>query len=157
MRIRRLILAVWLFLLPSFPVYGLNLNPSRQITPVPDSCPLADRVFNVAWLPKALNNQVFEIGYTGAVTRAAELSEAGPCPVDVLYTAPIMAMAEEQAELIEQVTQIPGIDAIGVSCIDPAICVEPINAAVAKALDIDLPFSPPAVEQSRARFSILQG
>lgn len=131
MRLRQLIIA--LILVSSHPTSALALQPG---TPGPVRCPLEDGVFNVAWLPKALNNQVFELGRIGAETRAAELSEVGPCRIEVLYTAPITALAEEQARLIEEITQIQGIDAIGLSCIDPEICIEPINAAVAKGIPV---------------------
>lgn len=131
MRLQRLIMSF--VLLSSLQTAMLVL---QQDTPTPQTCRLDDGVFNVAWLPKALNNQVFELGRIGAETRATELSEAGPCLVEVLYTAPITALAEEQAKLIEQITQIQGIDAIGVSCIDPEICVEPINAAAAEGIPV---------------------
>lgn len=131
MRLHILVMSFILFF--PFHMSVLVLQPD---TPVPVRCPLEDGVFNVAWLPKALNNQVFELGRIGAETRAAELSAAGPCSVEVLYTAPITALAEEQAELIEQIIQIQGIDAIGVSCIDPEICIEPINAAVAEGIPV---------------------
>src|SRR5690349_2396168 len=93
------------------------------------TCP-DDGVFNIAWIPKALDNPVFELGRIGALTRAAELSEEGDCPVDVLVAAPLSTEAEPQVELLEEVIALDGIDAIGVSCIDADACIEPINAAI---------------------------
>jgi ribose transport system substrate-binding protein len=110
----------------------------QTATPYPTlaACPLDDGVLNIAWIPKALNNPVFELGRIGAETRAAELTEAGPCKVEILYAAPMSSTAEEQATLLTQVIDMDGIDAIGVSCIDPEICVDPINAAVDEGLAV---------------------
>ncbi len=107
---------------------------AQDSTPYPtlESCPLDDGVFTVAWIPKALNNPVFELGRIAAETRADELTEEGPCKVEVFYAAPMSSTAEEQAGLISDVAQLDNIDAIGVSCIDPEICIEPINQAVAE-------------------------
>lgn len=93
-------------------------------------CPLEDGVLNIAWIPKALNNPVFELGRIGAETRASELTEEGPCAVEVLAVAPLRTTAEAQAELLMEVIDLGNIDAIGVSCIDPEICVDPINSAI---------------------------
>jgi ribose transport system substrate-binding protein len=79
---------------------------------------------------------VFELGRIGSITRAEELTEQGPCEVEIFYTAPMSSTAEDQADLILQVADIDGMDAIGVSCIDPDICVEPINTAVEKGLAV---------------------
>ncbi|MBI5959700.1 MAG: sugar-binding protein [Chloroflexi bacterium] len=104
--------------------------------PVLTDCPLEDGVFNIAWIPKALNNPVFELGRIGAEIRATELTEIGPCEVEVFYAAPMNATAEEQAELLLEAADLEGLDAIGVSCIDPEICVDPINVAVEKGLAV---------------------
>jgi ribose transport system substrate-binding protein len=110
----------------------------QAATPYPTlaACPLEDGVLNVAWIPKALNNPVFELGHVAAEARAAELTEAGPCDVEIFYAAPMSSTAEEQAQLITDIADMEGMDAIGVSCIDPDICVEPINAAVEKGLAV---------------------
>jgi ribose transport system substrate-binding protein len=120
--------------LSSFPMAAAQDEP----TPYPTlaACPLDDGVLNVAWIPKALNNPVFELGRIGAETRADELSADSPCQVEILYTAPMTSTAEDQAALINQVADLAGLDAIGVSCIDPDICVEPINAAVEKGVAV---------------------
>jgi ribose transport system substrate-binding protein len=129
-----------LFILISAMVLAFSSLPAAvaqdEPTPYPtlESCPLDDGVLNIAWIPKALNNPVFELGRIGAETRAEELSAEGPCEVEILYTAPMSSTAEDQAELINEVADLDGLDAIGVSCIDPDICVEPINAAIEKEL-----------------------
>src|SRR5512145_2014192 len=40
--------------------------------------PLADGKITIAWIPKALNNPVFEIGKVGAEKKAEELTAQGP-------------------------------------------------------------------------------
>lgn len=101
-------------------------------TPYPPlkECPLADGVLTIAWIPKALNNPVFELGRIGAMTRAEELTKAGPCDVQIFYAAPMNATAEDQAILVAEVAELEEIDAIGVSCIEPEACIEPINKAI---------------------------
>src|SRR5690606_27513464 len=46
---------------------------------------LEDNKLTIAWIPKALNNPVFEIGRVGAETKAAELTEQGPYEVEIVY------------------------------------------------------------------------
>lgn len=132
-----------LFVLLTLLIGSLSSLPAlsaqdQTATPYPTlaACPLKDGVFNVAWIPKALNNPVFELGRVAAETRAADLTEAGPCKVEILYAAPMSSTAEEQAKLLTEVADMEGMDAIGVSCIDPEACVEPINAAVEKGLAV---------------------
>jgi ribose transport system substrate-binding protein len=114
------------------------LAQDSEPTPFPtlDACPLEDGTLTVAWIPKALNNPVFELGRIGAETRAAELTEEGPCTVEIFYAAPMSTTAEDQAKLIGQVAGLDNIDAIGVSCIDPDICIEPINAAIEAGIPV---------------------
>lgn len=108
-------------------------DPEPTYPPL-ETCPLEDNVLTIAWIPKALNNPVFELGRVGAMTRAEELTEEGPCEVEIIYAAPMATTAEAQADLIHDVAELDTVDAIGVSCIDPDICVEPINAAVDKGI-----------------------
>jgi len=83
----------------------------------------------IAWIPKALNNPVFELGRAGAVQRAAELTAAGPVEVQVLVYGSVASDAAEQARVVEDVIA-RGVDAIAISCNDPTACVDPINKAV---------------------------
>ena len=104
-------------------------------TAAQDDCPVADGVITIAWIPKALSNPVFEIGREGAEVRAAELSEESPCEVEIFYTGPMDTVAEEQADLLNELVTRGEVDAIAVSCIEPDTCIEPINAAV----DVGIP------------------
>jgi ribose transport system substrate-binding protein len=94
------------------------------------TCPLADDTFTIAWIPKALDNPVFELGRVGSETRADELSQTSPCAVEIFVAAPLRADAVEQVELIYDLIELQTIDAIGISCVDAVACIEPINAAI---------------------------
>jgi len=95
----------------------------------------APRPLTIAWIPKALNNPVFELGQEGALQKAAELTAGGPVPVNVLYVGPIASDAAEQVRVVEDVIR-RGVDAIAISCDDPTACVEPINKAVAAGIPV---------------------
>ncbi len=96
---------------------------------------LADGKLVIAWIPKALNNPVFELGKVGAETKAKELTEKGPYTVEILYTGSVASDMAEQARVIEDVIA-KGVDAIGVSCNDPTGCEDPINKAVAAGITV---------------------
>lgn len=95
---------------------------------------LEDGVIRIAWIPKALDNPVFELGRRGAEAKAAELTAQGPYQVEILYTASVKSDIAEQAAVMEGV--IGQVDAIGVSCNEPSGCVDPINKAVAAGLPV---------------------
>ena len=44
---------------------------------------LADGKITIAWIPKALNNPVFELGRDGALVKADELTAQGPYEVEI--------------------------------------------------------------------------
>jgi ribose transport system substrate-binding protein len=89
----------------------------------------------IAWIPKALNNPVFELGRVGALQRAAELTAAGPIEVEVLVYGTVAADAAEQARVVEDVIA-RGVDAIAISCNDPTACLDPINKAVEAGISV---------------------
>jgi ribose transport system substrate-binding protein len=89
----------------------------------------------IAWIPKALNNPVFELGRTGALQKAKELSAAGPYQVEVDYVGSVASDAAEQARVVEDVIA-KGVDAIGISCNDPTGCEDPIKKALAAGIDV---------------------
>jgi ribose transport system substrate-binding protein len=93
------------------------------------------RPLTIAWIPKALNNPVFELGREGALSKAAELTARGGAPVKVLYVGPVASDAAEQVRVVEDVIA-RGVDAIAISCDDPTACVEPINKAVASGIPV---------------------
>lgn len=82
-----------------------------------------------AWIPKALNNPVFELGRDGAFKRAEELSKQGPYKVEVLYVGSVASDATEQARVVEDVVARK-VDGIGISCNDPTALIDVINKAV---------------------------
>jgi ribose transport system substrate-binding protein len=83
----------------------------------------------IAWIPKALNNPVFEVGRQGAIRKAAELTAAGPLDIEVLYVGSVASDGAEQARVVDDVIA-RGVDAIAISCDDPTACIDPINRAV---------------------------
>ncbi len=89
----------------------------------------------IAWIPKALNNPVFELGREGAFKKAEELTAAGPIAVEVLYVGSVASDAAEQARVVEDVIA-KGVDAIGISCNDPTACEDPINKAVKAGIPV---------------------
>ncbi len=103
--------------------------PEGEMAAAPMADALADGKLTIAWIPKALNNPVFEIGKVGAETKAKELTAAGPYEVEILYTASVASDAAEQARVMEDALAA-GVDAIGVSCNDPTACIDPINKAI---------------------------
>ncbi len=100
---------------------GRETGPSRTLT--------------IAWIPKAMNNPIFELGYRGALKRAEELSARGPVRVHILYVAPVSADAAEQVRVMEDVI-VRGVDAIAISCIDPVACRDPIDKAVKAGIPV---------------------
>ncbi len=71
----------------------------------------ARRKITIAWIPKGLNNPVFEVGRLGAIQKAAELSANGPIDVEVLYAGPVNSDGAEQARVVDDVVA-RGVDAI---------------------------------------------
>jgi ribose transport system substrate-binding protein len=93
------------------------------------------RKITIAWIPKALNNPVFEVGKAGAIQKAAELSAKGPVDVEVMYVGPVASDAAEQARVVDDVIARK-VDAIAISCDDPTACIDPINRAVAAGIPV---------------------
>jgi ribose transport system substrate-binding protein len=89
----------------------------------------------IAWIPKALNNPVFEIGRDGAFKKAEELTASTGAEVEVLYVGSVASDMAEQARVVEDVIA-KGVDAIGISCNDPTGCEDPINKAVEAGIPV---------------------
>jgi ribose transport system substrate-binding protein len=89
----------------------------------------------IAWIPKALNNPVFEVGRDGAFKKAEELTAATDTEVVIDYVGSVASDAAEQARVVEDVIA-KGVDAIGISCNDPTACEDPINKAVAAGIPV---------------------
>ncbi|MCS6844154.1 MAG: sugar-binding protein [Caldilineales bacterium] len=96
---------------------------------------LADGKITIAWIPKALNNPVFELGKVGAEKKAEELTKAGPYEVEVIYIGSVASDMAEQARVVEDVVA-RGVDAIGISCNDPTGCEDPIKKALAAGVEV---------------------
>ncbi|HEY8426670.1 MAG TPA: sugar-binding protein [Limnochordales bacterium] len=88
-----------------------------------------------AWIPKALNNPVFELGRDGAFQKARELTAQGPYTVEVLYVGSVASDAAEQVRVIEDVIA-RGVDGIAVSANDPTALTDVINKAVAAGIPV---------------------
>jgi ribose transport system substrate-binding protein len=93
------------------------------------------RTLTIAWIPKARDNPVFELGRQGAVQKALELSNDGPVRVQVLYVGSVSADAAEQVQVMEDVIA-RDVDAIAISCNDPIVCIDPIDKAVAAGIPV---------------------
>ncbi len=88
-----------------------------------------------AWIPKALNNPVFELGRSGALQKAKELTEQTGDTVEVLYVASVNSDAAEQVRVIEDVIS-KGVDGIGVSCNDPTALKDVIDKAIEAGIPV---------------------
>ncbi|MBC7251233.1 MAG: sugar-binding protein [Anaerolineae bacterium] len=95
----------------------------------------APEKLTIAWIPKALNNPVFELGRDGAFKKAEELTAQTGTEVEVLYVGSVASDAAEQARVVEDVIA-KGVDAIGISCNDPTACEDPINKAVEAGIPV---------------------
>ena len=95
----------------------------------------APESLTIAWIPKALNNPVFEIGRDGAMLKAEELTKETGVQVTVDYVGSVASDAAEQTQVVEDVIA-KGVDAIGISCNDPTACEDPINKAVAAGIPV---------------------
>jgi ribose transport system substrate-binding protein len=103
-----------------------------------NECPLDDGTLDIAWVPKSLDNPVFTIAQIGAETQAAEMNsdEAILCDIFVEALAPMTSDPADQQDLLNAIVDSGEFDAIGVSCIDPEFCLEPINYAVEQGMDV---------------------
>ncbi len=105
----------------------------------------ATQTITIAWIPKALDNPVFEVGRLGALQKASELSAQYNLNVEVLYVGSVSSDAADQVRVVEDVIA-RGVDAIAISCNDPTACIDPINSAVEAGIpvmtwDADAPHS----------------
>ncbi len=89
----------------------------------------------IAWIPKALNNPVFELGRDGCMKAAEELSASTGRTVQCRYMGSVSSDMAEQARVIEDAVSL-GVDAIGVSCNDPDGCIDPISSATQAGIPV---------------------
>lgn len=90
----------------------------------------AGRNLKLAFVPKALNNPVFEVTRWGAEDRVAELSD-----VDFRWVGPTTTDAAAQAQIIDDLV-IQGVDGICLSCNDPDALIPAINRAVQEGVTV---------------------
>ena len=114
-------------------VLSLALTACQTLNPTP--APPAAPDLTIAWIPKSLNNPVFEIGRDGAYKAAEELSARTGKRIEVLYMASLASDATEQARIVEDAIA-KGADAIGLACNVPIACEEPINKAVGLGIPV---------------------
>jgi ribose transport system substrate-binding protein len=139
MKVARAFLLVFLSIL-----VACQTAPGKP-APKPAALGTARPKITIAWIPKGLNNPVFEVGRAGAIAKAAELSAAGPVDVEVLYAGSVDSDGAEQARVIDD-TVAKGVNGIAISCDDPTACIDPINRAVNAGIpvmtwDADSPLS----------------
>lgn len=115
-------------------VLSLLLSACQMFTP-PTLAPPTKADLIIAWIPKSLNNPVFEVGRDGAYKAAEELSARTGKKIEVLYMASLASDAVEQARVVEDAIA-KGAHAIGISCNDPVICEEPINKAISLGIPV---------------------
>jgi ribose transport system substrate-binding protein len=96
---------------------------------------LEDNVIKITWIPKALNNPVFEAGKVGAETKAAELTKAGPYTVEIMYVGSVASDIAEQVKVMEDAIAA-GAEAVGISCNEPTGCKDPIDKAMAAGIPV---------------------
>ena len=96
---------------------------------------IKNNTITIAWIPKALNNPVFEVGRVGALKKAEELTAKGPYKVEIFYVASVASDIAEQARVVEDVIA-KGVDAIGISCNEPTGCVDPIAKAIKAGVEV---------------------
>jgi ribose transport system substrate-binding protein len=89
----------------------------------------------IAWIPKALDNPIFELGRHGAAAKAEEISAKGVYNVKVIYVGPVTPDAAEQVRLMDGMIS-RGVNAIAVSCTDPTACIEPIQRAATAGIPV---------------------
>jgi ribose transport system substrate-binding protein len=109
---------------------------SRVQLPEPLSSPSPERrKLTIAWIPKALDNPVFEVGRLGAFQKASELSADGPVEVEILYVGSVASDAAEQVRVLEDVIA-RRVDGVAISCNDPTALIDPINRAVEAGIPV---------------------
>jgi ribose transport system substrate-binding protein len=125
-------LVLVILLLGTLVIWQVLARISAVLSPVQ---PVSPQTLTIAWIPKARDNPVFELGRQGALQKAAELSANGSIQVELLYIGSVSADAAEQVQVIEDAIARK-VDAIAVSCNDPIACIDPINKAVAAGIPV---------------------
>ena len=129
MKMRRVITLIMLIFLA-----GCQTAPGQPPVKTNSGEPVRNKI-TIAWIPKGLNNPVFEVGRLGAIQKAAELSASGPIDVEVIYAGSVNSDGAEQARVVDDVIARK-VDAIAISCDDPTACIDPINRAISAGIPV---------------------
>src|SRR5438105_2647482 len=71
------------------------------LTACQPATPAARKKLTIAWVTKSLGNPVFDLGRSGALQKAKELTAGGPIAVEVLLVGPVAADANEQTRMMD--------------------------------------------------------
>lgn len=113
-----------------------GVGVAQEATPAPTPHPaLKDRRLTIGWIPKALDNPVFELGRDACFQAADELTARGDVRVECIYSGPVTADPVDQALVIADLVA-QGVDALAVSCVDAAECAKAIDAAIAAGVPV---------------------
>jgi ribose transport system substrate-binding protein len=100
------------------------------------------------WIPKELNNGVFETGHEGALAKAHELSALHGRRVEIHYTATDSAAdVAGQAELVRRAAE-EGANGVAISCNSPDELKDAIDEVVAAGIPV-LTFDSDSPESER--------
>jgi ribose transport system substrate-binding protein len=105
------------------------------LTACQPAAPAGRKKLTIAWVAKSLGNPVFDLGRSGALQKAKELTAAGAVDVEVLLVGPVAADAIEQTRMMDDLVA-RGVDGIAVSCNDPTACIAPIDRAIAAGIPV---------------------
>lgn len=94
-----------------------------------------DSSLTIAWIPKEMGNEVFQIGLDGAELKALELTQSTGRNVDIFYTAPQNAAdIQGQRDSIQEAID-KKVDAIAISCSSPEVASK-VDAAIAAGIPV---------------------
>lgn len=100
-----------------------------------------------AFVPKLLDNPVFQVAYKGALAAGTEL---GAGKIEVQRFAPVKSDAVEQAQIVESLIE-KEVDGIAISVNDADALVESINKAVDAGIPV-VTFDSDALKSKRSSF-----
>ncbi|CAG0982403.1 D-allose-binding periplasmic protein [Phycisphaerales bacterium] len=89
----------------------------------------------VGVIAKSQSNPVFQAARTGALDAARDLSKKYGIEIVANWQTPANEDAQKQAQFIEQLVS-QGVDGISISCTDGEVLKMPIDAAVAKGVQV---------------------
>ncbi|MBN2342786.1 MAG: substrate-binding domain-containing protein [Deltaproteobacteria bacterium] len=89
----------------------------------------------IAWIPKEMGNEVFQIGLDGANLKALELTQSTGRDVEIMYVAPQDAAdIQGQRDSIQEAIDAE-VDAIAISCSSPEVASK-VDEAIAAGIPV---------------------